>query len=72
MQDPELSVATVKEITEAEAGEGESSEPVVIGKATDPAAAAAVPHGRGGIVLAAGARANRERPGSLCSDLRTR
>ena len=43
MQDQELILATVKEISEEEAGEGESSEPEVIGKATDPAAAAAVP-----------------------------
>ncbi len=38
LQDPDLIVATVKEVSEDEAGEGESAEPEVIGKAADPAA----------------------------------
>jgi large subunit ribosomal protein L25 len=38
MQDPELILATVKELAEEEATEGETAEPEVIGKVAEPAA----------------------------------
>ena len=43
LQDPELIVATVKEVAEEESGEGETAEPEVIGKVAD---ATAVPEAK--------------------------